>query len=175
MSAGAGAGAPGVGTGLSQGGDDASASGKGMREVEWSGWGGWRKRWEGRARIQVEVFVAAKRQLRRFPCPYLRPYIPLPTLVMPRLPSPELEGGERVFEMREDSGWGGETRIGKAEVEIGVEMDEKIEKGFGSGVVDVRYERPVLSEVVERSIDGERAIVLEQLSFLTHLNMLMGC
>ena len=71
--------------------------------------------------------------------------------------------------------WSGETRIGKAEVEIGVEMDEKIEKGFGSGVVDVRYERPVLSEVVERSIDGERAIVLGQLSFLTRLSMLMGC
>lgn len=73
-----------------------------------------------------------------------------------------------MFEMREDSGWGGETRIGKAEVETGVEMDGKIEKGFGSGVVNVWYERPVLSKVVERSIDGERAIVLGQLSFLTH-------
>lgn len=38
---------------------------------------------------------------------------------------------------------------------MGVEMNEKIEKGFGSGVVNVRHERPVLSEVVERSIDGE--------------------
>lgn len=45
---------------------------------------------------------------------------------------------------------------------MGVEMGEKIGKGFGSGVVNVRYERPVLSEVVERSIDGERAIVLGQ-------------
>ena len=168
---GAGAGAPGVGTGLSQGGDDASSSGMGMREVEWvKGGGGVLEEAVGRAR--EDSGCAAKRQLGRFPCPYLRPYIPLPTLVMPRLPSPELEGGERVFEMREDSGWGGETTIGKAEVEIGVEMDEKIEKGFGSGVVD---ERPVLSEVVERSIDGERAIVFEQLSFLTRLNMLMGC
>jgi hypothetical protein len=173
----AGAGAPGVGTALSQGGDDASASGMRTRKVEWVEWvrrgGGWKKRWEGRVRIQVEVFVAAKRKPGRFPCPYLRPYIPLPTLVMPRLPSPELKGGERVFEMGD--GWGGETRIGKAEVEMGVEMDEKIEKGFGGRVVNVRYERPVLSEVVERSIDGERAIVLGQLSFLTHLNMLMGC
>ena len=92
-------------------------------------------------RTQVEVFVAAKRQPGRFPRPYLRPYIPLPTLVMLRLPSLVLKGGERAFEMRrEDSGWGGETRIGRAEVEMGVEMDEKIRKGFGSGVANVRYE-----------------------------------
>lgn len=59
-------------------------------------------------------------------------------------------------------------------MEIGVEIDEKIEKGFGSGVANVWYERLVLSEVVGGSIDGERAIVLGQLSFLTYLNMLMG-
>ena len=53
-------------------------------------------------------------------------------------------------------------------------MNEKIEKGFGSGVVNVWNERLVLSEAVGRSIDGERAIVLGQLSFLTYLNMLMG-
>ena len=63
---------------------------------------------------------------------------------MRRLPSPVLKGGEHAFEMREDSVWSGETRIGKAEVEIGVEMDEKIDKGFGSGVINVRYERLVL-------------------------------
>lgn len=58
--------------------------------------GVWKKRWEGRVRIQVEFFVAAKRQPGRFPCPYLWPYIPLPTLVMPSQPSPELEGRTRV-------------------------------------------------------------------------------
>lgn len=60
--------------------------------------------------------------------------------------------------MREDSVWSGGTRIGKAEVEIGVEMDEKIEKGFGSGVINVRYERLILIEVLKGH--GERAIVL---------------
>lgn len=63
--------------------------------------------------IQVEVFVAAKRQPGRFPCPYLRPYIPLPTLVMPRLPRPELKGGERVFEMGEIAGGVGRLESGK--------------------------------------------------------------
>ena len=62
---------------------------------------------------------------------------------MRRLPSQVLKGAEHAFEMREDK-WSGETRIGKAEVEIGVEMDEKIDKGFGSGVINVRYERLVL-------------------------------
>lgn len=128
---GAGAGAPGVGAGLSQGDDDASAASASGMGFEKSGVGRVGERGLEEAvetigvRIQVEVFVAAKRQPGRFPCPYLQPYIPLPTLVMPRLPSPELKGGERVFEMRD--GWGGETRIGKAEVEIGAEMDEKIE------------------------------------------------
>lgn len=64
-------------------------------------------------RIQVEVFVATKRQPGRFPCPYLQPYIPLPTLVMPRLPSPELKGGERVFEMGEIAGGVGRLESGK--------------------------------------------------------------
>jgi len=84
----------------------------GVREVEWVEWvrGGGLEEAVGSmretigVRIQVEVFVAAKRQPGRFPCPYLRPYIPLPTLVMPRLPSPELKGDERVFEIGEIAG-----------------------------------------------------------------------
>ncbi|OCL01432.1 hypothetical protein AOQ84DRAFT_444016 [Glonium stellatum] len=111
-------------------------------------------------RVQVEVFVTAKRSL-NFSYPYLRPYVPLPELVLPVLPSPVWKGSERAFEMkREDSGWSAETRIGKAEVEMGVEISEKIKNNFGSGIVNVRYERPVLSKVVERSIDGDRTIVL---------------
>lgn len=52
-----------------------------------------------------------------------------------------MKGGERAFEMRrEECGLSGETKIGKAEVEMGVKMDGKIEKDFGSGVVNVRYE-----------------------------------
>ena len=84
----------------------------GIREVEWVEWVGRARETIG-VRIQVEVSVAAKRQPGRFPCPYLRPYIPLPTLVMPRLPSPELKGGERVFEMGEIAGGVGRLESGK--------------------------------------------------------------